>query len=242
MAEQDIEYWKTEAHKAFQACDELKEKVRGLEGRTLTDAEKAEYAELKQKRAKLEEDALKAAGKFDELKAQIEATHQTALQAEKERAERALAVRDGALIDAAFGGAIELFGGQTARTIFDPDMARRVLGDRVKVVEETGKAPRVIVVDGDGHEIKAKSFVEAMGKAIDGMPNKDRILRGGGRPGSGSPGPGGKTQLDTVVDLSDPGKLDYSDPTVRQAIRDSRKGGITHGRAFDRMRRGTAKS
>lgn len=239
--ERDVEYWKKEAQTAFTDRDKVKEQLRALEGRTLTDAEKQQYDDLKKKQKQIEEDAAKAAGKWDELKQSMEQTHQADLQKANDAAAAATALAHAAIKRSLFGGAVDLFGGHAdARTILDVPLALDTLG-RYVTVEADPKAAdgyKVVVTGPDGRVVEGANrsplpFADAITKVIEGLPNKDRIFRGGGKAGSGSPGAGGGGG--STIDVGNLKAADFQRPEVRQAVRERQNAGsrIVQGRAFD---------
>jgi hypothetical protein len=239
--ERDVEYWKTEGQRAFQERDATNKKLRDLEGRVFSDDDRRLFDKLKSQSKQIEEDAAKAAGKWDEFKGKLEAEHNERLTAESARAAKANERLSAQIVRSAFASAVDLFGGhQQSSTILDVPLAIDALGRYVKV-EEDDKAPdgyRVVVTGPDGRAIEganrsALPFDTAIMKVIESLPNKDRILRGGQKAGSGSPGAGNGASTD--VDVTNLRKLDLSDPKVRAQVRAQQNRGsrVTQGKAFD---------
>lgn len=236
--DEGVEYYKAEAQKAFQARDEAKAEIKRLrdEGLVLSAEDRKVFNELIASKKKIEEDKLAAAGEYDKLRKQLEDSHATALETERNTAATLRTRLHEQIIAAQFGGAADLFGGHAgARTIFDAPTAMKVLGEYVKVVDDPKAASgfRVEVAGPDGKAVTGSTFAEQLGKVIDALPNKDRILRGSGKAGSGSGGPGdGRSNSTDTRNLK---AEDFSDPKVRAAVKDDLRdsGGIVHGRAFD---------
>ena len=230
---------RAEAKKAFEARDKAKKEADELRKRALSDEALAEYQALKAEREKAEEDRQKKAGEFESIKKSLIDKHTQELEAErKARLELEQQYRQ-EKIEAAFLGASDWFGGETAKTIMTGDMAYAYLGKHVSYedVDYAGKTVKAIVVrDMDGNIIldgkgNPARFADAIGELIDQLPNKDRILRGSGKTGSGSSG--GSTGSHQPVDLRNltPDKL--RDPKVIEALKAARPAsGIRMGSAF----------
>jgi hypothetical protein len=237
---QDAEYWKAEAKKAFQARDELKGKIRELEGRSLSDDQRAEFERLQAERAKLDEAQKKAEGRYDELKASLVEKHQQELATERQRREAAERERDAELIEAAFYGAVDLFG-HNGLTILPADVARAYFASAVSVEHEEGKRPRLIVKTPDGKTIHGDDgnpapFSQAMAAYIKALPDERRgqLLRGSGKAGSGSSGGSGGLAWAGDDDL-----IKRVQDGDKDAIKELRKrqrddGGVVMGSAFQK--------
>lgn len=233
---------RAEAKKAFEARDKAKKEAEELRKRALSEEQFAEYEALRAQREQVEEDRKKKAGEFETLKQSLIAKHTTELEAERKAR---VALEDSyrqEKIEAAFLGATDLFGGHdAAKTILTGDMATAYLGKYVSYedVEIAGKAIKTIVVrdtdgqiilDGKGNPAK---FAEAIGELISQLPNRDRILRGSGKTGSGSSG--GSTGSSQPVDLRNLTAARLKDPKVIEALKALRStNGIVMGSAFQK--------
>jgi hypothetical protein len=240
---QDVTYWQNEAKQAFKVRDELKSKLRSLEGRALSEAEVTEYRDLKQRWADLEEDRNKKAGEFEKAKASLVEKFTGEIKARDEKLttlERQVADEK---IGAAFAAAGELFG-PTGETILPPDVAASYFRDRVAYadVEIAGKTIRTVVVHdatgnivqgGDGNPLP---FADALRAVIKALPTgtQDRILRGSGKVGSGSSGsagiPASDSDLDALLVRVKAGDKEAI-ATLRQ--RQASRGGMVVGSVWD---------
>jgi hypothetical protein len=220
----------------------LRKQIAELSGKVLSDEDRKVFDELKQQAATLEEDRKKKAGEFDQLKADLVKKHGEEL-GKKDESIKTLSGRfKNTVVKAAFGSAIDYFGGQGAKTIFDVDMAEAVLGRYVEVADTddaVGYRVQVKGVDGkviiDPKTAQPMEFSKAIGELINVLPNKDRILRGSGKTGSGNSGGHGSGQNDK--DLDNPKtSSDFKDPKVREAVRKKHDaaGGIQSGAIFER--------
>ena len=124
------------------------------------------------------------------------------------------------------------------QTILTPEVAEAYYGRYVEVQEVNGRKS-VVVKDPQGQVIldaktgQPASFAVAIGELIDALPNKDRIIRGSGKTGSGSSGGavGGHGQLDLRNLTPDQRR----DPKVLAALRASLpRGGVVMGEAYER--------
>jgi hypothetical protein len=200
---------RAEAQKAFKARDEYKAKLRTLEesGRILSDEQIERYKQLEEAAAKAEEDRKRKAGEFDQWRQQIATKHQQELEAERQKAQTVAARFTETVKKAEFGAAIELFGGESAKTILDVELGMAALGKYVEVqdAEDDPRGYRIVVKNPRGEAILGRDgnpapFSEAMAELIGQLPNKDRILRGSGKTGSGSSG--GSTHGTGSMDLA----------------------------------------
>lgn len=218
----------------------LKQQLKELESKVLSDEDRALFDKLRADADKAEEDRQKKAGEFESLKQNLLKKHQDEIETER-KARLALEESYRAeKIEAAFLGATDWFGGETAKTILTGDMANAYLGkyvayEDVEIAGKTIKAVVVrdidgnIIVDGKGNPAR---FAEAIGELITQLPNKDRILRGSGKTGSGSSGgaTGGRE-----VDFRNLTPEQRRDPKVLAALRASLpRGGVIMGEAYDR--------
>lgn len=240
----DLEYHKGEAKKAFLARDEVKQKLRDIEGRVITDDDRVLFEKLRKEHADLEEQRKLKAGEFEAAKQELEKRHATETGKLKDQlATISKRLRDRE-VDNAFFGATEYFGGNDAKTILPPDIARDSLGKYVEVQEvdlgDGTKATQVVVKDARGETIrgddgKPAPFAEAIGTLILGLPNKDRILRGSGKVGSGSSGGAhgaAYNQSDLDADVKAVQRGD-KEAMKRLQARQGRIGGMVRGAAFE---------
>lgn len=241
----DVQFYKDEAKKAFGERDSVKKKLRELEDKGLiaTPEQLQRLKDLEDAAAKADEDQKRKAGEFDTLKNQLVEKHQKEI-ADRESKLTTLSTRfQTTLVRAEFGAASDLFGGHDkAKTIFDTDMGVDVLGKYVQVedTEDDPRGYRVIVKNTKGQVIVGKDgnplpFAEAMVELIGSLPNKDRILRGSGKTGSGNSGGHGSGHGDR--DLGNPKtSADFNDPKVREEVRKKHNnaGGIQSGSIFDK--------
>lgn len=244
----DAAYWEAEAKKAFTDRDKVKAKLRELEGKVLTDDDRKLFDTLKTQQADLEEKRKRAEGEFDSLKNQLVTRHQTELQ-ERDTKLSSLSQRfQRTVIEAEFGRATDLFGGgQDAKTILDVDLGIAALGRYVHV-EDDDTDPRgfhILVKKPNGDTIVGKDgnpapFADAISELIALLPNKDRILRGSGKSGSGNSGGSAHSGNTGTVNVGQPMSRDsFTDPKAREAVRDQTNaaGGLQVGRGFARGRR-----
>ena len=239
---QDAAYWKGEAQKAFKDRDTAKARMRDLEGKALTDDQRAEYEALRTEKAKIDEDRKRAEGRFDELKTELVKKHTTELQEKDTRLSGLTERFRHSVVRAEFGGAVDWFGGDTAKTIFDPIMAQDVLGKYVMVEDVAGDplGYRVVVRTPKGDIIHGKDgnpapFHEAIGELISLLPNRDRILRGSGKAGSGSPGAFGEPlRPQDVEQLTARARAGDQDAIKALQARKQASGGLVMGTAFSR--------
>ena len=238
----DAEYYKEEAKKAFAARDELKAKLRELEGKVLSDEDRATFDSLKQQQAKAEEDRKRKAGEWEALKTQLTEKYATEIK-ERDTKLSTLGQRfKDTVIRAEFGAASDYFSGaDTSKTILDVDLAMAALGKYV-TVEDTDDAMgyRVVVKRPDGKTIigddgNPAPFSSAIGELILALPNKDRILRGSGKTGSGSSGgsTGSVKDADLTVLIQ---KANEGDKDAIAALKRRRaaSGGMVMGSALTR--------
>lgn len=232
---------RTEAQKAFAARDKAKKEADELRKR-LDAIEKAEA----ERQAQLEEEKLKKAGEWEAMKQSLVTKHTTELESERKARLALEASYTQEKIEAAFLAATDWFGGESAKTILTGDMAHAYLGKYVSFEElegAHGSRKAIVVRDVDGNIIldgkgNPAKFSEAIGELIAQLPNKDRLLRGSGKTGSGSSG--GSTSTTTgVIDTRRLKPGDFNDPKVREAVRRQQDaaGGLQMGRAFDKLAR-----
>lgn len=233
---------RVEAKKAFEARDKAKREADELRKRALSQEEIDEYQGLKAKLAQDDEDRKKKAGEFEALKQSLITKHTSELEIErKARVELETSYRQ-EKIEAAFLGAVDWFGGDGAKTILTGDMANAYLGKYVSYedVDVAGKSIKTIVVrdtdgnimlDGKGNPAR---FADAIGELIQQLPNRDRILRGSGKTGSGNSGGVYGAQHQDFIDASTLTPEQARDPNIIKRLQAQvRKGGQISGRAYN---------
>jgi hypothetical protein len=199
---------RSEAEKAFRARDEAKKRVRELEARVMSEEDVTEYRSLKEQMAKADEERKRKAGEFDSWRTQITTKHEQELAAERAKAVQVAERFKQTVIKAEFGAATDYFGAHDgAKTILDVDLGMAALGRYVEVqdAEDDPRGYRVVVKGVNGQALLGRDgnpapFGEAMAELINQLPNKDRILRGSGKTGSGSSG--GSTHSAGQMDLA----------------------------------------
>lgn len=174
----DAAYWKSEAKKAIEKRDK----------RMFSEEELQEYQDLKKAKEEAEHQKALERGEFEKQLDKIRSKHSEELEAERVKAQAADHKLRSTLIGLEFSRAIDLFG-DTGTTVLTPDIAEAYFGRYVDLDEQGD----VIVRDREGNEIldergKRASFGAAMAELIESMPNKNRILRGSAKTGSGSSG------------------------------------------------------
>lgn len=226
-----------EIRKVSRERDDYRKRVKDLDG---FDPE--EYRTLKQQAEQAEEERKRKAGEFDAWRSDIVKKHEAEKATEREQREAAEKKYRQKLISLEFQSASTLFGA-TGRTVLTPAIAEAYFGRYVDVVSDESGAERVVVKDRDGHVVlspktgKPADFSEALAEIIDTLPDKNDILRGSGKAGSGSSG--GATHGSETTDFSRLKPSDFRDPKVRQAVKDrqSAAGGLQIGPAWDRAPR-----
>lgn len=217
---------RSEAQKAFKARDEIKGQVREWKdaGLILTPEEKAEIDALRTAAQQAEEDRKKKAGEFDSLRVDLLKKHEAALTERDQKVSHATERLHGVLKDHAFASAVDWFG-KDGKTILTSAIASAYFGKYVAVEEHQG-AERVVVKDLKGHVIldaktgEPAAFSDAIGELIGMLPDKDSILRGSGKTGSGSSGGSGTTDHGAAVDVRRPmSAAELRDPKVRAALK-----------------------
>jgi len=223
--------------------DTLQKQIDDLKKQVPTDDERKKLKDLEAAQALAEEEKKKKAGEWESLKTELVTKHATELKAKDDTiASLTSQITDGE-IDRAFGSAYvdksPLFGGDDALTILTPGLASRALRQHV-IVEMVNGKPVLKVKDVHGKVVidpktgDPMAFGPALHQVIGGLPEKDRILRGSGKAGSGSSGGGGPK----------PGEVDYAHLTQEQMrdpaiIAESKRrtaehGGISMGANFER--------
>jgi hypothetical protein len=230
---------RTEAIEAFKARDKAKAALRELQesGLVLTKEQKDEIEALRAEKAKAEEDRQKKAGEFDTLRVTLLKQHEAQLQAEREKAAKAEQDLSSTLKGLAFAQASDWFG-DSGKTVLTPEIAEAFYG---RYVELDGRT--VVVKDADGHVIldaktgKPAAFSDAIGQLIQSLPNKEHVLRGSGKTGSGSSGGSKTSESGEPIDIRRPLKpSEFRDPKVRAALKDqmAAAGGLQSGAGFRR--------
>lgn len=230
------------AEEALAEAAKLRKTNAELSGKQMTPEQQKRLQDLEAAAAAAEEEKKKKAGEWETLKAELTTKHGTEI---KERDDKIGKLTDRfkrTVVTAEFGRASELFGGDTAKTILDVDLALAALGSYVHVEDDDTdpRGYRVIVKKANGTPIVGKDgnpapFAEAMTELIGSLPNKNRILRGSGQTGSGNSGGHGSGPHDKTLDNPKTAK-DFQDPKVREAVKKKHDaaGGIQSGSVFDR--------
>lgn len=223
--------------------DGLQKQLDALKAQVPTDEERKRLKDLETAAAQADEDRKKKAGEWDTLKTELVTKHATELKALGDQIASLNSLITDGEIDRAFGSAFidksPLFGGDDALTILPPDLASSALRRYVTVEMKDGK-PVLSVKDANGKVVidtktgNPMAFGPAMHEVINGLPNKDRILRGSGKAGSGSSG-GGHGSTDKV-DFANLTAEQMQDPKIRAqaAARTAAAGGVVMGTAFDK--------
>lgn len=239
---QDAEFYKSEAKKAFAMRDKVKEELRKAQeaGLLLTAEQKERYTLLEEAAAKADEERKKKAGEFDSLRVDLIKKHDEAMKAEAIKVQQATERLHGVLKDHAFASASSWFGGSDAKTILTPAIAAAYFGRYVAVEDHDG-VDRVVVKNPQGHVIadaktgEPAAFSQAIGELIGMLPDKDSILRGSGKTGSGSSG--GSNATGTVEDVEGLVALAASgnaDAIKRLKARQAGLGGLTMGSSYSK--------
>lgn len=187
----------------------LKQQIKDLQGKVLSDDDKQLFESLRERETKAEEERKRKSGEFDTWRKEIADKHTREIQ-EREGKYSSLSDRfKNTVVAAEFGRASDYFGGgEASKTILDVDLGMAALGKYVAVedVENDPLGYRVVVRYPSGDRILGEDgnpapFTEAIGELIAKLPNKDRILRGSGKTGSGSSG--GSTHAAKSADVSE---------------------------------------
>lgn len=239
----DAAYWEAEARKAFQVRDSVKAEMKKLQesGLVLTPEQKERLAQLETQAQQAEEERAKKAGEFETLKKTLTDKQQKELEERDSKITTLSQKFQRTVVRAEFGSVPWLFSGSAeSKTVLDVDMAIAVLGNYVQV-EDDDQDPRgyrIVVKGTDGQTIvdgkgNPAPFAEALSELINSLPNRDRILRGSGKAGSGASG---------EVPLNAGGQIDVTkltpeqrrDPKVMEALKKQRRGGsgMVLGKAF----------
>jgi len=184
--------------------------------------------------AKSLEDKKRKEGEFDSWRVDITKKHEDALNEERKRAADVATRLHTTLKDHAFASASDWFGGSDAKTILTPAIASAYFGRYVAVEEHDG-AERVVVRDPNGHAIldtktgKPAAFAQAIGELIGMLPDRDSVLRGSGKTGSGSSGGSHGTQTPDLAELTKRASRGDKDAITALRRQQSSLGGITFG-------------
>jgi hypothetical protein len=216
---------RAEAKKAFEARDKAKKEIEELRKRVLNDDDLALFTTLKESQAKAEEDRAKKAGEFETLKQQLARKHQEEIDARESKLTSLSQRFKDTVIKAEFGAASDYFNGSdSSKTILDVELGMAAFAKYVHVedADDDPRGYRVIVKSPKNETIVGKDgnpapFADAIGELIAQLPNKDRILRGSGKTGSGSSG--GSTGSSQPVDLRNLTAAQLKDPRVLDALK-----------------------
>lgn len=232
-------------------AEKLQKEIDDLKAKLPTDDERKRLKDLETQAAAAEEERKKKAGEWETLKTELVTKHATDLKTKADEIAALNALITDGEIDRAFGSAFvdkaPLFGGDDALTIFTPDIASAAFRKYVSVEMVEGK-PVLKVKDATGKVVidtttgNAMAFGPALHQVINGLPTKDRILRGSGKAGSGSSGGGGDNK--GKGDLSHPTDEQIrNDPNAREQLRkrQEKAGGMQIGSAFDQLAAGGKK-
>jgi len=209
---------RAEAKKAFDARDKAKKEADELR-RWKDEREAADQ----DREAKAEEDRLKKAGEWEAIKQTLVAKHTAELETERTTRTALESRYTKEKIESAFHAAPEWFG-PGGKTILSGAMGYKVLNEYVafedvEIGDTVVKAVVVrdpdgnLIVDGKGNPAK---FAEAIGELIAQLPDRDNILRGSGKTGSGSSG--GSHANNPPVDLRNLTPARLKDPRVIAAL------------------------
>lgn len=249
-AGKDAAYWQAEAKKAFETRDAHKKRLAELEeqGLVITADQKKRLADLEKAAADAEEERKRKQGEFDSWRKDITTKHQTEIGKRDETITTLQKEIENDKIAAAFGAALDLFGGgEKSLTILTPTLASKTFSEYVKYEEfdfgdEDGGKRRVLVVrDLKGKIIRGDGgvpapFPEAIKRLIEQHPDKDHILRGSGKAGSGARG--GSGDRSKHVDFHNLTPEQMRDPAIIEQAkrRTAAAGGIVYGDAWERAK------
>ena len=221
----DAEFYKAEARKAFEARDRVKEELRRLQDSGLSSEQAEEYKALKAAQEEAEHRKLQERGEFEKSLEKINQRHADALKEREEKAAAAEAKLRDTLVGLEFAQAADWFG-DNGKTVLAPEVAEAYFGRYVTVTDDG------VVVNGtDGSPIidistgRPAAFSDAIGELIDSLPNKNRILRGSGKTGSGSSGGADDAVLTTASRADLAQRAMKGDPEAIKALRQTRSTG-----------------
>lgn len=220
----------------------LRKQIVDLQKAGLSDEDRVLFDKLKADAKKAEDDKLKSEGQYETLRQQLVDKHAAELKAQIDTIGTLQGALRETLVSGEFARASTLFG-PTGKTILTPEIAEAYLGKHVHVEDIQGSNKKTIVVkNADGQVIlnaktgKPAAFADALLELIESRTDKDSILRGSGKTGSGnSGGPGGGGN--NTRDLANPKTAaDLNDPKVREAVKQKHNaaGGISPGAVFDK--------
>jgi hypothetical protein len=241
--EEAAAYYKAEAQKAFEKRDRdiaaaRAEADAAKKAAGVTAEERTELEELRKAREAAEEERAKKAGEFDTLKSAYE---KRVAEAEAKATEANQRFAD-TMVRAAFFSAPDIFGPDGATTL-TPEFGFAGFRAHVEFVPgENGTSGGIVVKDRAGEIIRDEknpaepaSFAAGMRQLLDTWPDKDAILRGSQKAGSGSTGGSGDVGLppDRAA-LAD--RAIKGDPEAIEALKASRpKGAVTRGRFWEKQ-------
>lgn len=258
--EEAAERARYEADAAKAEVARLKREADELKKQLPSDEQRAKWAEMEAREAKAEEDRMKKAGEFDAWRQSIVEKSQRDLDAQIQLVKNEAAAREATerelndtLIATEFANAVELFG-PTGKTVYIPAVAQAFFKPHVEVEvipNPTGgpSRRRVIVKDAHGTTIldpktgAPMAFVKAMNEIIDNHPQKDYMLRGSNKVGSGSPG-GANGNAGQELDLGRRYTAqELRDPNTQRQMRErfANSGTIQVGPGFDRIKHAVTK-
>jgi hypothetical protein len=232
---------------ALAELGKLRKAMAEMKPKMLSEEEIAEYKTLKSQVVKTEEERAQKAGEFESLKKQWADKHASELADRDAKITKERERRIKKSVDAAFGqltsGKDDYFSGsENSKTVYDIWTAQRTLKEFVSVEDDDNGDEIVVVKNTRGEVILGRDgnpapFADAIGELIAQLPNKDRILRGSGKTGSGSSGGSRDAGGAVVVDVRQTqSRGAFSDPKQRAAMRKQMAGagGLQMGPAWDR--------
>ena len=187
-SEPNADFYKAEARKAFAARDKLKAELRELQSGGLSQQEVEEYRALKEAQEVAEQERLKEKGEYEKALEKATRKYTEEMAAKDQAVSAAEQKLRSTLIGLSFAQASDWFGDK-GRTVLIPEIAETYFGKYVDLQDDV-----VVVKDLDGDVImdpqtgKPAPFSQAIGELIESMPQKNKILRGSGKAGSGSSG------------------------------------------------------
>lgn len=230
---------------ALATATKLQKDLDDLKKQLPTKEQQDRWAALEATAAQAEEDRKKKAGEWESLRTDLTQKHDAELKTRDGKIAQLTASITDSLIANLFASAREdggalLFGGDDAKTVLTPEIAAAAFRPFIDVqsTEENGtikftigvKHPETgrVITDREG---KPAKFAVAIGEHIAARSDKDRILRGSGKTGSGSSG--GATGDPKKVDLANLTPEQRKDPEILKQIRASLpKGGVVMGEAY----------
>jgi hypothetical protein len=254
MAENDLSDPAKLAQDALYARDaavasaaKLQKELDDLRGKLPSKEQLDRFAQLEAAASKADEDAKKQAGQWDQLRTDLTKKHDEAIAQRESRLGSLQTYITDLLVKQAFASAYDektpWFGGDDAKTVLSHELAAAAFrGDvDVKAVEQDGRVTfeigvkhphtgRVIL----GQDGKPAPFATAIGEYLQARPDKDRILRGSGKTGSGSSGGANTGPSQGPLDATTLTPAQLRDPAILKQLRDEQpSGGISFGRAWN---------